>query len=385
MTGRSEQPLPDVLRHSPVRVVQGTGKLAEIGRLAAEEGGHGVLLVTDPGIVAAGHAERALASLREAGLRVHVFDGARENPTTEHVATGLEVAQRADVDLIVGLGGGSAMDCAKGINLLLTNGGVIGDYWGENRATEPLLPLVAIPTTAGTGSEAQSFALISNPTTHRKMACGDQRLPREGGLRPRVAVLDPLLAVTQPVAVARSAGIDALAHAVETAGCNRRTDLSRQFSRSAWEALTTGYLALDRAPRDLVAWSCVLLGAHLAGCAIEHSMLGAAHACANPLTASFGLTHGRAVGLMLPHVIAFNAADGANPYADLNHDPAALAHTIDEFLRRWNLPRRLTDVGIAREDLPRLATLAAEEWTAKHNPRPVQAEDLLGIYDSAFQ
>ena len=129
--------------------------------------------------------QRAAEAIRAAGLACTVFDGTRENPTTVEVSAGVEVARDCDADFIVGLGGGSAMDCAKGINLLLTNGGSVQDYHGVNKATVPMLPWVAIPTTAGTGSEAQSFALLSDPATHMKMACGDRRLPSEGGLRPR--------------------------------------------------------------------------------------------------------------------------------------------------------------------------------------------------------
>jgi alcohol dehydrogenase len=182
--------LPAILSHSRTRVLFGPGKLAELGAIAKREGAGRVLLVTDPGIVRAGHVERATRSLEDAGLAVAVFDGVAENPTTQHVDAGAQAAQRHRADFLVGLGGGSAMDCAKGINFIVTNGGVMSDYWGVGKATRPMPPMIAVPTTAGTGSEAQSFALIADPGTHQKMACGDVKAAC------RWAILDPDLTLT---------------------------------------------------------------------------------------------------------------------------------------------------------------------------------------------
>lgn len=379
----AQGPLPDVLKHSPTRVEFGRGRLSRLGSLAIELNAKRALLVTDPGIIAAGHIARAVASLEAANLSVTVFDQVQENPTTEHVAAGLRIARREHPDLLIGIGGGSAMDCCKGINILLTNGGRIQDYWGINKTTHPMLPMIAVPTTAGTGSEAQSFALISDPETHQKMACGDRRPPTEGGLRPRVAILDPDLTLSQPPLVAAAAGIDAIAHAVETAGTRDRNEISRTFSREAWRRLEPAYETAVKNPLDDDARAMMLLGAHLAGAAIEASMLGAAHACANPLTSWCGLVHGQAVGLMLPHVVRFNAAGGDNPYADLSN-AADLANRIESLLDAGHLPRRLSTCGVNRDTLPALATEAAQQWTASFNPTPVTHDELLEIYQSAF-
>ena len=179
------------------RVVFGVGTLARLGELTRELGGQRVLLVTDPGLEAAGHPQRAAESLRAAGLAVVIFDGVEENPTTKHVEAGLEVAKANAIDFLVAVGGGSAMDCAKGINFLLTNGGRMQDYWGVGKATKPMLASIGVPTTAGTGSEAQSFALIADPETHMKMACGDKKAAF------RAAILDPVVTTTQPPHVIR--------------------------------------------------------------------------------------------------------------------------------------------------------------------------------------
>ena len=236
---------------------------------------------------------------------------------------------------------------------------------------------MAIPTTAGTGSEAQSYALISDPTTHVKMACGDPKA------LPRLAILDPSLTSTQPPKVAAATGIDAIAHAIETSGCKTRSETSRAFSKEAWNLLSSSFQPAIENPDDDEARAKMLLGAHLAGCAIENSMLGAAHATANPLTSELNLTHGLAVGLMLPHVIRFNS-NGQNPYSDLHQNPQALASRITDLLNFANIPTTLRAHDIPKEILPRLAHLASQQWTAQFNPRPLTQPDLLSIYQSAY-
>src|SRR5262249_50705683 len=217
----------------------------------------------------------------------------------------LRIAQAAQIDVIVGLGGGSAMDTAKGCNFLLTNGGRIQDYWGIGKASKAMLPFIAVPTTAGTGSECQSAALIADEQTHQKMACLDSKAAA------RVALLDPALTLSQPALVTAHTGIDAIAHALETAVTTKRNHLSLMFSHEAFKLTVPSLPRVLSAPSDLHARGRMLLGAALAGTAIENSMLGAAHAAANPLTAHYGIVHGEAVGIMLPAVVRFNARDPA--------------------------------------------------------------------------
>ena len=362
---------------SGVKVAFGAGSLLQLGPIAKDQGASRVLLVTDPGIREAGHVEAAVRSLYKAAIPVRVFDGVSENPTTLDVGKGLLIAREFRPDLIVGLGGGSAMDCAKGVNLLLTNGGRMQDYWGINKATQPMLPMSAVPTTAGTGSDAQSFALITDPETHQKMACGDVKA------LPKVAILDPQLTATQPPKVAAATGIDAVAHAVESSASTKRNETSMRFSRQAWELLESAIDRAMREPSDADARERMLLGAHLAGAAIENSMLGAAHALANGLTAVCGTVHGVAVGLVLPHVVRFNSRH-TNPYAVLNKDSEALARRIEAMLDAGGIPRRLADVGADRSKLPQLASIAGTQWTATFNPVPVNEADLLQIYEMAI-
>ncbi|MEO1370557.1 MAG: iron-containing alcohol dehydrogenase, partial [Acidobacteriota bacterium] len=272
-----------------IRVLFGAGTEEQLGDVAARLGRR-PLVVTDPGLVAAGHVERGVESLRRAGLEPAVFDGAAENPTTDDVARGVDAARRHDADLLVGLGGGSSMDCAKGINFIYTNGGRMEDYWGVGKATRPMLPSVGVPTTAGTGSEAQRFALISQADTHRKMACGDKKA------RFHAVILDPDMLETVPRDIAAVTGIDALSHAVESYVTRRRNAISQLFARESWRLIERSFEpSLEADGAD--ARADMLLGAHFAGAAIEASMLGAAHSCANPLTARYGVVHGTAVGV----------------------------------------------------------------------------------------
>jgi alcohol dehydrogenase len=364
-----------------------------VGELARELGGKSVLLVTDPGIVAAGHAAHVRKNLEAAGLRVTVFDKARENPTTKCVDACVAVAKSGGVDLIVGLGGGSSMDTAKGCNFIFTNGGRMQDYWGVGKATKPMLPLIAIPTTAGTGSECQSAALIADEKTHQKMACLDPKAAA------RVAILDPTLTLSQPQRVATCTGIDAVAHAVETAVTKKRNSLSLMYSREAFKLCMTAFPEVMRNPGNLEARGRMQLGAAFAGLAIENSMLGATHAAANPLTAHFDIAHGQAVGMMLPHVVRFNGADKATraAYTDLAvtgniasagdpHDEAleALLARLKDVLRLAGLPHSLAECGVKKAAIPMLAEEAARQWTANFNPCPVSRDDFVELYTAAF-
>jgi alcohol dehydrogenase len=381
--------------HQPrTRIVFGVNTVDQLGEMARSLGGKKVLFVTDPGIVAAGHAARALASLKAAGLEIAVFDKSKENPTTKCVDDCLTVARAAGIDTIVGLGGGSSMDTAKGCNFLLTNGGRMQDYWGVGKATKPMLPLIAVPTTAGTGSECQSAALIVDEATHQKMACLDPKAAA------RIAVLDPSLTISQPARVTACTGLDAIAHAVETAVCKKRNAVSAMYSREAFKLCMTSFPEILLNPRDVEARGRMLLGASLSGLAIENSMLGAAHSAANPLTAHYGVIHGQAVGMMLPSVLRFNAVDPAarQAYTELSsaalisangHAPEvtveALATRLEVLLGLSGIPGSLAEVGVERAKIPVLAEEAARQWTAAFNPRPVAKEEFVKLYEMAFE
>ncbi len=370
------------------RVLFGSGALDRLGALARELNFSRTLLVADHGLVAAGYVEQASELLMNAGVKVFAFHDFDVNPDTEMIEAGRRFAAPLNVDSIIGLGGGSSLDCAKGINFLLTNGGRVEDFRGYGKATTPLLPMIGIPTTAGTGSEAQSYALISDARTHTKMACGDPQAAF------RAAILDPRLTVSQPASVTAAAGFDAIAHAVETYVTTKRNALSEIFSREAWRLLEGNYERVLREPYDLEVRGAMQLGAYFAGLAIENSMLGATHACANPLTARHGTTHGVAIAMLLPSVVRWNAALVGERYAELvrishcegNGEPPgeALARRLEQLARAGGLGRRLVNIGVSKSDLAVLAEEAAEQWTGRFNPRPFDKAGALELYEWAY-
>ena len=370
----------------PTLILHEPGALNQIGIYASSWSCCRALIVSDAGIVATGHPQRAIDYLQHAGMQTRLFTDIHENPSTDDVQRGVEIANEFQPDLLIGLGGGSSMDCAKGINFLYCGGGQMQDYWGIGKATEPMLPMIAVPTTAGTGSETQSFALISDAQNHTKMACGDKKATC------KLAILDPELTLTQPTRVTALTGIDALAHALETYVTTKRTELSMDYSRRAWELLSVNFIKVIDDPHDLEARSAMQLGACLSGLAIENSMLGAAHALANPLTAHFNIVHGQAVASMLPHVIRFNAQSMESQYGQLasatnavsGDDSEALATFITEITQHSGLATRLKPQGVNADQLPMLAADAAQQWTAQFNPRTVEAGDLLTLYQQAF-
>ena len=384
------------------RILFGAGVIAKLGQCARELGSRRALVVSDRGVVQAGLYATGQASLKEAGIQVLGFHDLAENPTHLHVEAGVNIAKEFQPDLLVGLGGGSSMDCAKGINFIYSCGGQIKDYWGVGKATQDMLPMIAVPTTAGTGSETQSFALISDADTHVKMACGDPRAAC------RIALLDPMLTVTQPRFVTALTGIDALTHALETFVCKKRSPISECYSREAWQLLAQGFPSVLVASDDIEARGRMQLGACFAGMAIEASMLGAAHALANPLTATLGVPHGQAVGLMMPHVIRFNSTSVGDRYSQLakllpdeltSNETLPASELIAKVFTQWmrdaalatslqkltQWPSELLGDSTKTDALLReLALSATKQWTASFNPRSVTEADMLAMYLAAL-
>ncbi len=372
------------------RVIFGNGALQGLGPLAREVGFRRTLLVADRGLVAAGYADQTADLLKRSGIEVESFTDFDVNPDSAVIETGCAVVAPLEVDSIIGLGGGSSLDCAKGINFLLTNGGRMQDYLGYGKATKAMLPMIGIPTTAGTGSEAQSYAVISEAQTHLKMACGDPKAAF------RACILDPTLTLSQPRTITATAGFDAITHAVETYVTTKRNPLSEVFSREAWALLEANYERVLADPNDLDGRSAMQLGAYFAGLAIENSMLGATHACANPLTARYGTTHGAALAMLLPTVVRWNTPVATERYAELarlsglhsGSDNAqaseSLAQRLEQLAAAGGLQSSLSAAGVKRDHLPVLAEEAAMQWTGGFNPRPFDLSGALEVYQWAY-
>jgi alcohol dehydrogenase len=372
------------------RVVFGAGAIERLGELARELNFRRTLLVADHGLLASGHVDEAVGPLERAGVEVIRFHDFEVNPDSRMVENGTAFVTPLNIDSIIGLGGGSSMNRAKGINFLLTNGGRMSDYRGYGKATQPMLPMIAIPTTAGTGSEGQSYALISDAESHAKMACGDPKAAF------RVALLDPVLIVSQPRSITATSGFDAIAHAVETYVTTKRNPLSELFSREAWHLLEPNYERVLSQPDNLEARGAMQLGAYYAGVAIENSMLGATHACANPLTARYGTAHGAAIAMLLPAVVRWNERDAGDDYAKLlswssvagqQNDltaTEALARRLGQLAEAGGLRNNLRAEGIRESEITELASEAAEQWTGTFNPRPFDKQGAIEVYQCVY-
>jgi alcohol dehydrogenase len=361
----------------PNHVHFGAGACAQLGVLARGLGMTRALVVADGGILAAGYVDDARRSLNAAGVWIETFNDFSENPDTDMVERGRVVAATHAIDGLIGLGGGSSLDCAKGINFVLTSGGSMSDYRGYGKARQPMLPMIGVPTTAGTGSEAQTYALISDARTHEKMACGD---PKAGFA---AVILDPALTVTQPAHVTAAAGYDAISHAVETWVTLKRNESSDACSREAWRLLEPDFERVLAAPGDLDARGAMLAGAYWAGAAIEQSMLGAGDACTTPLPAPYGTTHGVAIAILLRRVVSWNsrAADVRARYALL---APGLEHTLERLASAGQFPPGLAGAGVSKDDLETLSADAAKQWTGTFNPRPFDSSGARQIYEMAW-
>lgn len=354
------------------RIVSGVGSLSQLGGLARQCAMTKILLVTDPGLLACGHAERARQSLMAEGLQVGLFSQVIENPTALEVEACHRQAQELGCDGLVGLGGGSSLDTARACNFLLTQGGRIQDFWGSGKASRPMLPMIAVPTTAGTGSEVQSYALISDPISHRKMACGDPRAAAA------IAVLDPELTCTQPARVTALTGLDTIVHAIESAVCKRRNPLSLAYAQQSLRLSSRAFPRVLADGSDLSARADMQWAACLAGLAIETSMLGSAHAAANPLTTHYGMPHGQAVACMASAVIRQNQAGAAAIYQQLAEGAGLgqrdLADWPEEIVKQAGLSGCPAE--LRKEDVHELANRARQEWTGQFNPIESNFEEL---------
>jgi alcohol dehydrogenase class IV len=359
--------------------------------LCQESGAKRVFLVTDPGVRGAGlHAPLARA-MQAKEISFEIFSQVEPNPTSLNVAQGLQAAKDFQPDMFLALGGGSAMDCAKAINILFVRGGQLRDYVGLVKGGRDLLPLLALPTTAGTGSEVSPFLLITDSQTHGKLVINDQKAI------PSVALLDPNLTVSLPPQTTLYSGIDALVHGCEAFVARGSQPYSKALALKAIGLIVANLPRVMATPKEIESRGRMLIASNLAGLAFSLSYLGLSHATANALAKAAALTHGLAVGLMLPHVICFNAAAVPEEYLQiaqyifkdqcpLDSQEAArkLADFLEQFCRNLGMPRNLRAAGIREEQIPEMAQEALAQATVKSNPRQPKLEDLLAIFRQAL-
>ena len=375
------------------RIVFGDGIISRIGEIAAARLGRSLLVITDPGLVKVGLIEPALQALGAAGVAAALFSDVEADPPEAVIEAAVAAARAAGATAVIGLGGGSSMDVAKLVALLVPGTERLADVYGIGNAKGPRLPLLLAPTTAGTGSEVTPISIVTTGASEKKGVVSPLLLPD-------VALLDPGLTVGLPPHVTAATGIDAMVHAIEAyaSASPSNNPLSRSLAREALRLLAG---AIERAVHhggDRAARGDMLLGAMLAGQAFANAPVAAVHALAYPIGGHFHIPHGLSNALMLPHVLRFNAETAAAAYAEIapcafpeleevgsQARAAVFADKLAGLSRRCGLQQRLRDVGIPDGDLPMLAQDAMKQTRLLvNNPRPLTERDALAIYRQAW-
>ncbi len=373
--------------HTPGRLLFGDGCSADAGKWMKELGASRVLLVTDPGVVKAGIAGRIGEALAAEGLQVRVYDGVSENPTVADVDRGRDLILEGKIDGLVGLGGGSPMDAAKAMAILAVHGGSIVEYeLGLKPFARPGAPVIAIPTTAGTGSESTKGAVITDPATHRKFDVWDPLMA------PTLALVDPLLTRTLPPHLTGATGMDALTHSVEGYTATLASPLTDALHLKAIQLLGGNLLQVYRDGSDLEARRSVMMASMIAGVGFPNSGLGSVHGLSLPLGGHFGIPHGIANAIMLPHVMAFNLGARPQKFADIaaalgaaHPAPAAAVEAVLALRRQLGIPL-LSAYKVGEQDLPALARGAlGRNSNCATNPRTMSEQDAVAVYRAALQ
>lgn len=379
---------------TPAAIIFENGAAARIGELAGNRLGERVLFVTDPGLRKLGLCNAALDSLEEPGATVTIFDAVEADPSLATLLKAVEAGHAASVTGVVGFGGGSSLDVAKLAALLIGSGEALDGAWGVGNAKGPRLPLVLLPTTAGTGSEVTPVAIIT-------VGKDEKRGVSSAIILPDMAILDPALTLGLPAAITAATGIDAMVHAIEAyASVNANNNpLSKMLARQALQLLGAN---IEKAVFDggnIEARGAMLLGSMLAGQAFANSPVAAVHALAYPIGGGFHVPHGLSNALVLPHVLRFNAPEAARLYAEIAGDAfphlereegvqgrcAAFIEELAALSARIGLPQRLRDVGIGEAHLAGMAADAMKQTRLLvNNPRSLCEADALAIYRAAW-
>jgi len=359
--------------------------------LAVEMGVRRVFMVVDPGIQVLGLDRPMVEALEKSGVALSLFSRVEPNPTLRNVEEGLAQAREFKPELLVAIGGGSSLDCAKAINILYNRGGRLQDHVGAAPGGKALLPLVALPTSAGTGSEVSPFMLVSDTESHAKIVV------REPDAIPRVAVLDPTFTRSLPPKATLYAGLDAMVHGFESYVAVGNQPYTQALALQAVELIISNLPRVMAAPSGLEARGNMLIAANMAGMAFSLSYLGLAHSVANALAKVAAVPHGMAVGMMLSSVIRFNSRDMSGEYHKLaghllgpkcpeRADEAceALADFVHSFGVRLGMPATLGEIGIKNEQVPLLVEEALRQPTIKSNPRKPTSEELRVLLEAAL-
>jgi alcohol dehydrogenase len=372
-------------------IIFGRGALAEVGTAVGRLGGRRVFVVSDPGVIEAGWLDRALPYLQEVGLDYQVWHELTPNPKDHEVEAGFAAYLHSGCDALLAIGGGSVIDAAKGIAILSGNGGQIGDYEGIDKVEHPIPPLVAVPSTGGSGADVSQFAVITDTARRRKMTLIGRALV------PDISITDPLLLVTMDPQLTAATGMDALTHAIEAYVSKAASFLTDVHALDAIRLAAANLWQSVETPTDLEAREGMARASLQAGLAFTNAILGATHAVSHQLGGALDLPHGVLNAVLLPHVMRFNAA--AQPFRfvevaralgiDVEGRTAVEAAEVAiERVRTLadaiGVPRGLAELGVHASDLDEFARGALDDACITTNPRPATAEDMAALLAQAL-
>lgn len=377
----------------PTRIQFGVGSIGNLAQTVKDFGGSNVFLVMDPGLMAAGIASRITAPLSDADIPFTLYDSIDPEPGLKLADKGYKTAKAKGCDCIVGAGGGSAMDVAKAVAILMTNGGKAADYLGLDKIARAGVPKIMIPTSAGTGAEVTFTAVFINEKTGTK--AGMNGAP----LYPEAAILDPELTLSLPPRVTAFTGIDALTHALEAYTSTQAHTISEMYSLEAIRLIGRNLPRAYANGSDLEARSAMLLGSLLGGKALATAGVGLVHAMAYPMGGMFGIAHGLANAVLLPYVTEYNLIGNREKFAtlaatlgkktgELGLKEAAerCVEALFELNADVNIPGTLEDLAIPADSIPEMARIALTvSRPVANNPRQPSLEDVIQIYETAFE
>jgi alcohol dehydrogenase class IV len=376
---------------SPGKLVFEPNGIQKISEELKELGAITPLLVTDPGVGKSGLLRKATEPMEQGKISFAVFDEVEPNPSIETVEKGFGMFRKEGCDSLVALGGGSTIDAAKAIGVMSTNPGSLKKYEGTNKVVNPPPPIIAIPTTAGTGSEVTGASVITDKSRKYKFAV------RSPYLIPKVALLDPNVLATLPPSILAATGMDVVTHAYETFVSSVTNPVSQALAYDSMRLVSQNLRKLFANHENLEAASNMILASTMAGVAFFNGRVGVVHAMAHPLGGVFNTPHGLANAILLPHCMEFTRlvvpelfgriaeAFGKNTRGLSAEDASRLAvEAVQELLRDIRIPKGLQEVGVTRDAFPQMARDAVESGIHLTTPRKVTYEDMVDIYEEAF-
>lgn len=374
----------------PQNIIFGMGSLAQLPELLIESSSNHVFLISDGGLAKLGVVEKIKSIIQNSGITCTTYLGVLPNPTVSIVDEATALYTQCGATSIVALGGGSSMDVAKAVGVLANYGGSITQYEGNFKVPGPIVPMIAIPTTAGTGSEVTASAVITDESRNYKLSVFSYEL------LPRYALLDPALIMTAPASIAASCGVDALIHAMEAYISTKATPFSDAMAEKAMELIGANLRRFVANRQDEDAACAMMLGCNFAGIAFAWARLGNVHAMSHPVSGYFHVAHGVANSILLPTVLEYNALADHGRYKKMynyihqgspcieNFQPQMLVDEIRKLNNELGIPARLSDVGVTADKIPAMAEDAMKSGNIPANPRQTTLKDMIALYEKAL-